>query len=128
MLAGTMHADELDEAHAQIVRSNGVPEAQFRAINLLVFVGIEGAASSARRFIRKVFYSDGAAKHVSVFTRRKGLSAPRPGVATREALCRRFLEEALGGRRRTAEEMRRIFLAWKRNGDSGGVISPAAGA
>ena len=110
MLAGTMHADELDEAYDQAVRSNDVPEAQFRAINLFVFADMEGAASSARRFIRKVFYSDGAAKHVAVYTRDKGLSTRRPRVATWEALCRTFLEEVAGSRRRTAEEMRRAFL------------------
>ena len=122
MLAGTMHADDLDEARAQISGSNRVPEARFRAINLFVFVGIEGAASSSRRsggshsrrVVREVFYSDGAAAHESVFACDKGLSARAPRVAICEALCRTFLEEALGGRPRTVEETRRIFLAWEK--------------
>lgn len=115
MLVGTMHADELDEVHAQICRSNGVPEAQFRAINLFVFVGIKG--SSSRRVIRTVFYSDGAAAHKSVYTCEKGLSARAPRDARYEALCRTFLQETLVSRPRNAEETRRIFLAWeKRHG------------
>ncbi len=115
MLVGTMHADELVEVHDQICGSNGVPEAQFRAINLFVFVGIE--RSSSRRVIRKVFYSDGAAAHEAVFSFGKRLSARAPRDASYEALCRTFLQETLGSRRRTAEETRRIFLAWeKRHG------------
>jgi hypothetical protein len=114
MLAGTMHADDLDEARDQICRSNGVPEAQFRAINLFVFVAIEEAATSSRRVIRKVFYSDGAAAHKSVFACDKGLSARAPRDANCEALCRAFLEEAIGSRRSTAEETRRLFLAWEK--------------
>jgi len=122
MLAATMHADDLDEAHAQISDSNGVPESQFRAIHLFVFVAIEGPASSShrpgrarsRRVIREVFYSDGAAAHESVFTCDQGLSARAPRDAIYEALCRTFLEETLGSRPRTVEETRRIFLAWEK--------------
>lgn len=117
MLVGTMHADDLDEVHQQICGSNRVPEAQFRAINLFVFVGKEGGAPPSRRVIRKVFYSDGAAAHEPVFTFGKGLSARAPRDASCEALCRTFLEEALRNRPRTFEETRRIFLAWeKRHG------------
>ncbi|MGD1002546.1 MAG: hypothetical protein ABSA67_17790 [Candidatus Brocadiia bacterium] len=114
MLVGTMHADGLGEVHDQICGSNGVSEARFRAINLFVFVGLEGAASSSRRVIRKVFYSDGAAAHKLVFTRDKGLSAGAPRVVDYEALCRKFLEETLARRPRTCEETRRVFLAWEK--------------
>ncbi len=117
MLAGTMHADDLDEVHSQICGSNGVSEARFRAINLFVFVGIRGAAS--RRVIRKVFYSDGAAAHEPVFTCGKGLSARAPRDAAREALCRTFLEETLRSRPRTADETRRVFLAWEKRHSRG---------
>ena len=122
MLAATMHADDLEEARDQISGSNGVPERQFRAINLFVFVGREGAGSAARRsggsparrVIRKVYYSDGAAAHEAVFTREKGLSTRAPRDATYEALCREFLEETPSSRPRSFEEARRVFLAWER--------------
>ncbi len=112
MLAGTMHADDLEEARDQICGSNSVPEAQFRAINLFVFVVIEDTATSSRRVVRKVFYSDGDSEHKSVFTCDKGLSARAPRDSAYEALCRKFLKETLGNRPRTAEETRRVFLAW----------------
>ncbi|MCZ6679510.1 MAG: hypothetical protein O7E52_19950 [Candidatus Poribacteria bacterium] len=120
-LVGNMHVDDLDEAHGQICDSNGVPESQFRAINLFAFVRVEGEDPSvgrinnptARRFINELFYSDGTDAHESVFTCDTGLSANAPRDAAYEAHCRTFLEEALVSTSRTIEETRRLFLAWE---------------
>jgi DNA polymerase III delta prime subunit len=118
-LVGNMHVDDLDEAHAQICESNGVPESQFRAVNLFAFVRVEGEDHSvgrinnptAHRFINEIFYSDGTAPHKRVFTCDTGLSAGAPRDAAHAARCRAFLDEALAGTSRTIEEIRRLFLA-----------------
>jgi hypothetical protein len=118
MRVSNMHADDLDQAHAQICDRNGVPESHFRAVNLFVFIGVEGQDASAwrvnnasaRRYINEIFYSDGAAAHELVFTSDKGLLAQAPRDATDEGRCRRFLSEALVGPSKTIEEIRRLFL------------------
>ena len=38
MLISNMHANHIDEVHSQIVTTNDVPEDQFRAVNLFVFI------------------------------------------------------------------------------------------
>ncbi|MDP6596844.1 MAG: hypothetical protein QGI86_13370 [Candidatus Poribacteria bacterium] len=122
MLVSNMHANHIDEVHSQIVATNGVPEDQFRAVNLFVFIWIEGGDpsvgrikdSSSRRFISEVFYSDGTAKHKSIFTPEQGLSAQVPRDAAYEKLCRTFLEEELNGLSPDIQEVRNRFLEWEK--------------
>ena len=122
MLVSNMHANHIDEVHSQIVVTNGVPEDQFRAVNLFVFIWIEGGDpsvgrikdSSSRRFISEVFYSDGTAKHESIFTPERGLSAQAPSDAAYEKLCRTFLEEGLNGLSPDIQEVRNRFLEWEK--------------
>jgi hypothetical protein len=114
MLAANLHADDLEETRAQICGANGVPEAHFRALHLFAFIRLDGDGTAAgRRFIDRVHYSDGAAAHATVFTRAGGLSARAPRQTAYEERCRAFLEEALAGRSRTIEGLRRRFLDWE---------------
>ena len=110
MLVGNMHADDLDQARAQICKANDVPEAHFRAIGLFIFVRMEGESSSARRSIETVYHSDGAAAHQVVFSRSGGLSGSAPRDPAHEKRCRAFLTEALAGSSCVIEEVRRRFL------------------
>lgn len=110
MLVSNMHADTLDQAHAQICEANDVPEAHFRAIDLFVFIHMEGESSSARRFIETVYYSDGAAAHQVVFSRSDGLSGSAPCDPAHKERCHAFLTEALADSSRVIEEVRRRFL------------------
>ncbi|MCH8291188.1 hypothetical protein IH992_08835 [Candidatus Poribacteria bacterium] len=122
MLVSNMHANHLDEVHSQIVADNDVPEDQFRAVNLFVFIWMVGGDplvgrikdSSSRRFISEVFYSDGTAIHESVFTPEAGLSAHAPRDVVYEKLCRTFLEEGLDGLSPNIQEVRNRFLDWEK--------------
>ncbi|MCC7262201.1 MAG: hypothetical protein IT369_06735 [Candidatus Latescibacteria bacterium] len=119
MLAGNIHADELAETRAQIVVANEVPEEQFRAVNLIAFIRVEGVAPGtgrindpvSRRFINEIHLSDGRAAHRVVFTREGGLAAGAPREAAHQQRCRAFLEKALGGGVREINQVRRLFLA-----------------
>lgn len=121
LLVGNVHADDLKQAHGQIVETNHVPEHQFRSINLFVFVCLEGGNppggrvkdTTTRRVINKVFYSDGASKHESVYTLENGLASNAPRDRDDEKLCREFLEETLNTPERTLEGVRHQFLSWK---------------
>ena len=123
MLVSNMHANHIDEVHSQIVATNDVPEDQFRAVNLFVFIWIEGGDpsvrrikdSSSQRFISEVFYSDGTARHESIFTPKRGLSAHAPRDIAYEKLCRTFLEEGLNGLSPNIQEVRNRFLEWENN-------------
>ena len=111
-----------DEVHSQIVAANDVPEDQFRAINPFVFIWIEGGDpsvrriknSSSQRFISEVFYSDGATRHESIFTPKRGLSIHAPRDVIYEELCRTFLEEGLNRLSPNIQEVRNCFLEWEK--------------
>ena len=99
MVTSTMHINTMEEAHEQLLGVNEIPEDHFRAMNLFVFVRIEGEDMSVgrinnpegQRFISEVAYSDGSGPHRTVYTRGGGLvNAPRDEAF--EATCRQFLE------------------------------------
>jgi len=121
-LVGNAHADDLKEVHGQVVETNHVPESQFRAINLLVFICLEGGNppggrvkdTTTRRVINKVFYSDGVSRHESVYTLENGLTPNAPCDPEGEKWCRAFLEETLNTPERTLEGVRRRFLERKK--------------
>lgn len=120
LLVGNAHADNLDEIYGQVVETNAVPESQFRAINLLVFICLEGGNPSSRvkdtttrRVIDKIFYSDGTSEHESIYTPKNGLLPNAPRDPEFEAICRRFLEEILNSPERTLEGVRHRFLEKK---------------
>ncbi len=120
-LLSTIHADDLDETHRQIVTENAVPVEQFRAINLIIHVCLEGGNpegrvrdKTTRRIIPKIYYSDGTAEHRLIYEDQQGLSADAPRDPVREAHCRAFLEEALKGNERRLGEVRQRFLQWNK--------------
>jgi hypothetical protein len=118
VLVGNVHADDLDEIHQQVVGDNQVPEAQFRAVNLLMFICLEGGNppgrrikdTTTRRVVNKIFYSDGKSPHQSVFEPGIGLEPSAPRDAAYEAQCRIMLEEMLQDQERSLVEVRRRFL------------------
>ena len=124
MLVGNVHADDLDEVHGQIVDDCEVPEAQFRSVNLFIFLWIEGVDPSvkerirdnpSRRYVTKIFHSDGENAHDQVYSAEDGLAQSAPRDAEYEQQCRAFLEEALAGSTRDINEIRHQFLDWKSN-------------
>lgn len=120
ILVGNVHADDLDEIHSQIVEVNGVPEEQFRAINLLVFICLEGGNppegrikdTTTRRIINKIYYSDGRERHRLIYEPQKGLLDNAPRDREREQNCRAFLEEMIEVKERRLSEVRHRFLQW----------------
>ena len=118
-LVGNVHADNLEEIHGQFVGECHVPESQFRALNLLIFICLEGGNPEGgrikddvtRRVVNKIYYSDGSADHVSVFDPVTGLLDSAPRDYDDEAGYREFLVEMLGTSERSLEGVRRSFLA-----------------
>ena len=98
MVTSTMHINTIEEGREQLLGVNEIPEDHFHAVNLFVFVRIEGEDMTVgrinnpegKRFISEVAYSDGSAPHRTVYTRDGGIiDAPRDEEF--EAECRRFL-------------------------------------
>jgi type IV secretory pathway ATPase VirB11/archaellum biosynthesis ATPase len=98
MVASTMHINTMEEGREQLLGVNEIPKDHFHAMNLFIFVRIEGEDMTVRRinnpegqrFISEVAYSDGSAPHRTVYTHDDGLiDAPRDEDF--EAECRRFL-------------------------------------
>ena len=122
MLVGNMHADDLSEVREQICAANEVPEQQFWGLRLFAFIKMEGADPNARRikdttsrrYFTRIFYSDGASAHQTIFSAEGRLDERAPRDAQYEALCRAFLQELLAGGARTIEEVRRLFLVWEK--------------
>ena len=119
LLASNLHADDLDEARAQVCDENGVPRAHFNAFRLLVFLRVEGGWPRSRRRIDKVYESDGARAHALVYdSRTKPLVvSERDGTGPEAqwiAPLREFLEKAWKDGVRTIEETRKRFLEFAR--------------
>jgi hypothetical protein len=121
LLTATAHADDLEEIHGQIVVTNQVPEEQFRSLNLLIFICLEGGNppggrvkdTETRRVINKIFYSDRSTKHQLVYTFAEGLLPSAPRDAEREGSCRAFFAEALLNPKRNLDDVRHLFLEWQ---------------
>ena len=120
ILVANVHADDLDEIHGQIVGECKVPESQFRAINLLIFICLEGGNppgerrivdNTTRRVANKIFYSDGTGPHQSVYDPTSGLTSAAPRDPEHEGQCRAFLAGALNGSERSIVDVRQRFLA-----------------
>ena len=81
-LVGNMHVDNLAETLDQVCEQNGVPEDQFRAVDLLIFIGVDGAEpgvgrikdTTLQRFVAEIVHSDGSADHKQVYTREGGFT------------------------------------------------------
>ena len=121
ILVANVHADDLDEIHRQMVGENQVPEDQFRAINLLIFICLEGGNppgerrikdNTTRRIVNKIFYTDGSSPHQSVYDPTSGLMSAAPRDAEHEARCRAFLNAGLASPERSITGVRRHFIEW----------------
>ena len=121
ILVANVHADDLDETHGQIVGECKVPESQFRAINLLIFICLEGGNppgerrikdNTTRRIVNKIFYTDGSSPHQSVYDPASGLTPAAPRDAAHEARCRAFLNAGLASPERSITGVRRHFIQW----------------
>lgn len=119
ILVGNVHADHVDEIRAQIVDDCRVPAAQFRAIDLFAFVRMDGQDPDARRikdkisrrYFNRIFWSDGTADHVLVFTPDDGLLEGPHRHAHKEQASHAWLEAALQQPDRTIQQLRADFAA-----------------
>ena len=117
-LVGNVHADDLEEIHDQFVSQCDVPEEQFRSLNVLLFICLEGGNPEAkrikddvtRRVVNRIYYSDGTAPHESMFDPENGLLDNAPRDVELEAEIASFLTEAMNGSDRSLEGLRRGFL------------------
>ncbi len=111
VLATNLHADDLVEAREQICADNLVPAAHFNACTLALFVRMKHRGRDTRRWIEKVYVSDGNSAHRPVFdaqTSADALTSRDDGSSEKSWMfrCRRFLEDALQSNVRTIEETR----------------------
>lgn len=119
ILVGNVHADDVAEIRAQVVGDCAVPAEQFRAVDLFIFVRMEGQDPDARRikdttsrrYVEKIFWSDGSTDHVQVYSSQDGLTDGDHRDTAGEARRRAFLEATLTGSARTVQDLRTAFLA-----------------
>lgn len=117
-LVGNVHADDVAEIRKEIVGDCQVPEAQFRAVGLWIFVKMEGQDPEARRikdttsrrFVNRIFWSDGAGDHTLVYTPESGLADGAHRDAADEARQRQRLDALLAGEARTVQAVRAAWL------------------
>ncbi len=118
-LVGNVHADGLAEIHGQFVDICSVPESQFRTLNVLIFICLEGGNPEGqrrikddvtRRVVNKIYYSDGTSDHVSVFAPEQGLLDSAPRDVERETEIKGFLQDVLESDERSLEGVRKQFL------------------
>lgn len=100
LLATNLHADTIEEARDQIRGGSGVPEEEFRLMNLGVFI----EATAAGRKIVEVWESDGRSDHRPVYARGK-LSAGGRDLAA----AAKTIEKLMASGARTIEQVRRLL-------------------
>ena len=119
-LVGNVHADNLQEIHGQFVGECNVPESQFRGLNLLLFISLEGGGPEGERRIKdtvtkrvvtKIYHSDGSIDHASVFDPNQGLLDNAPRDTETESRIRSYLESMLESDVRRLEGVRDAYLA-----------------
>ena len=110
MLVANLHADDLAGTLHQICTENGVPDARFRAVDIFIFLRVEGEDPDLSRAVESVHFSDGQAPHQTVFTRQSGLSPEAPSDAAHVGDCRGFLEGTLSDLPLSPLEVRERFL------------------
>ena len=111
MLATNLHADDPKQAQDQVCRQNGVPEADFRRFDLLMFLRVDGDYWNARRQIATVYESAGTGRHRLVYDVRSRMApeASSGGQAVDIGYlqdCRKFLLRNLDAGTRTIEQSR----------------------
>jgi hypothetical protein len=61
IVASNLHADTLEQTRAQLCDENGVPRAHLDAVTLKVYLAVaRGPGGRVRRWVRRVYESDGA--------------------------------------------------------------------
>jgi len=114
ILVSNVHADSHDETYEQMVKENDIPEDQFRSINLLIFICLEGGNPDqgrikdtvTPRIVNKVYYSDGRSPHELVYNLDNGLSDGPFRNPTTEEESRRLLTEIMNTKLRSISEIR----------------------
>jgi len=110
VLATNLHADDLDEAHAQICVQNRAPEAHFRHFALMLFLHVGGGYTRRSRRVETVYAAEGAGPHRLVYDAGRGV---QPSLESAwERRCRDFLEEEFRSGRREIEAVRGRVLAF----------------
>jgi hypothetical protein len=128
LLVGNMHVDSLAETHDQVCTQNDVPEDQFRAVDLLIFIGVEGAEPGAgrikdttlQRYVAEIVHSNGSVDHRQVYTREGGFTDQAPREPDYEAKCCDFLQSALNEGLEDVQQVRQRFLSWEHHPQAGG--------
>lgn len=115
ILATNLHADDIAEAEDQVCRINKVPREDFNRFALLIFMRIETGASRTRRWINKVYSSDGQSEHKLIFDASSNAKTPLEPENTLVSpaylnACRNFMRDTprdthtIEQTRRTVEE------------------------
>jgi len=113
LLAANLHADDIEEARAQVCGENRVPASHFEAFNLAIFLRVTGRNLGANRFISHVYVSNGCGPHTLLFRREAGqrdLLLPAEHKDEWVGSCREFLETCLRENVCTIEDTRRRFV------------------
>jgi hypothetical protein len=67
VVATNLHADTIGQTRDQLCGTNKVPEADFRRVNLMLFLRVVRAGGRIKRRIAAVYHSDGNEPHTFVY-------------------------------------------------------------
>jgi hypothetical protein len=111
MLATNLHADDFHEARDQVCGSNGVSLENFNRFELMVFMRMDAGSFTSKRWVDRVYSSDGSLSHVLIYDANQGIRPDPDSEGYLEDLehvteCKVFLEEMLLSGVRTIEGTR----------------------
>lgn len=115
-IATNLHADTLEETHAQLCETNGVDPTHLRAVSLKIFVRVDRALGwSVGRRVSHIYESDGARDRLIYISNTEGVFERIAGSALvgpeEEWGALAFLRDLRAAGIRTLEGVRRALLA-----------------
>jgi hypothetical protein len=116
VVVSNLHADTLQQTRTQLCDENGVPRAHLNAVRLKVYLSMaRGPGWSMRRWVRRVYESDGTQDRLLVERMRDGTfrQVAESSVVSpaQEAQYVSFLSALRHQGRRTIEDVRRALIA-----------------
>jgi hypothetical protein len=125
ILATNLHADTYKQAHTQVCRDNGVPDANFRRMTLLYFLRVAQDGGRVVRRVGEVWESAGGEPHRRVWSAEApgGLQS-RLADAGALAVAAGFVDELMASGARTIQDVRAAVVA--RAPRPHGSVFPAA--
>jgi len=121
IVATNLHCDTIEQTRRQLCRENPVDEADFRRVNLMMFITFDSSGAKRQQRLASVWHSDGEAPHRLIWRWEPKADTYEQVEAldvepNRVAALRELLEQLVRDDARTIRQVRRRVVEFLKNG------------